>query len=76
MSNFSFSHNVFFSSGNCIPIVHIFVMVSVYIAELEEPKIGMSGKGLTFSQTSPGFYMSAVQARDRTHDLPLTRGTL
>ena len=43
-------------------------MVSLFAAELEEPKIGISGKGLrltvtklTLSQTSPGFHVSAVQ---------------
>ena len=88
------------------PCVHIFDIISLFAAELEEPKIGKSGKGLsiewasgvtlqklylllirilvsavkqkvrrrenvpckispfplTLSQTSPGFYVSAVKA--------------
>ena len=28
------------------PFVHIFVIISLFSAELEEPKIGISGKGL------------------------------
>ena len=43
------------------PFVNIYNILSLFAAELEEPKIGMSGKGLTLSQTSPGFYVSAVQ---------------
>ena len=37
-SNFSFCHNVFF--------VHVFYIISLFAAELEEPKIGISDKGL------------------------------
>ena len=33
-------------SDNCIPIVHIFDLISLFAAEFEEPKIGISGKGL------------------------------
>ena len=57
-SNFSFSHNVFYSD-NCVPIWpyfstqiivspfgHIFDILSLFAAELEEPKIFVSGKGL------------------------------
>ena len=29
------------------PFVHIFDIISLFAAELEEPKIGMSGKGLS-----------------------------
>ena len=43
------------------PFVNIFDILSLFAAELEEPKIGISGKGLTVSQTSPGFYVSEVQ---------------
>ena len=32
-------------SGNCIPFVHIFEIISLFAAELEESKIGMSSKG-------------------------------
>ena len=28
------------------PLVHIFAIISVFAAELEDPKIGISGKGL------------------------------
>ena len=41
--------------------VHIFAFISLFAADLEEPKIGILGNGLNLSQTSPGFYMSAVQ---------------
>ena len=30
------------------PFVHIFDIISLFAAEFEEPKIGISGKGLTF----------------------------
>ena len=43
------------------PFVHIFDMISLFIAELEKPKIDKSGKKLSLSQTSPGFYVSAIQ---------------
>ena len=34
-------------SDNCIPyFVHIFDIISLVAFELEEPKIGISGKGL------------------------------
>ena len=33
-------------AGNCIPIHPYFVIISLFAAELEEPKIGISGKGL------------------------------
>ena len=49
-------------SDNCMPIVHIFDIIFLFAACLEEPKIGIGGKGLTLSQTYPGFYVSAVQA--------------
>ena len=42
------------------PFVHIFDIISLFAVHLEEPKIGISGKGLTLSQTSPGFYVFAV----------------
>ena len=32
-------------------IVHIFDIISLFAVELEEPKIGISGKGLTSDQT-------------------------
>ena len=36
-------------ADNCIPIVHIFAIISLFGAKLEEPKIGLSVKGLIFS---------------------------
>ena len=42
------------------PFVHVFDIISLFAAELEEPKTGISGKGLTLSQISSGFYVSAV----------------
>ena len=66
-SNFFFSHNVFTRSDHCTTFVCIFDIIFLFAAEFEEPKIGISGKGLraviillTLSQTSPGFYVSAV----------------
>ena len=34
-------------SGKCIPIFHIFDMISLFAFKLEEPKIGISGEGLS-----------------------------
>ena len=33
---------------NVSPFVHIFDIISLFAAELEEPKIGISGKGLKY----------------------------
>ena len=46
-SNFSFAHNVSTQSDNCIPICPIFDITSLFAAELEEPKIAISGKVLS-----------------------------
>ena len=46
---------------NVSPFVHIFDTIPFFAVELEGPKIGLSGKELTLSQTSPGFYVSSVQ---------------
>ena len=47
MSNFLFSHNVFFSNRKVYPpFVNIFDIISLFAAEFEEPKIGILGKGL------------------------------
>ena len=40
------SHNVFYSSHDVSPFVHIFDIISLFAAELEKPKIGISGKEL------------------------------
>ena len=46
--NFSYSHNVFYSVKKIVsPFVNIFDIISLFAAELEEPKIGISGKGLS-----------------------------
>ena len=34
-------------SDNCTPFVHIFDIIFFFAAEMEEPKIGISDKGLT-----------------------------
>ena len=36
------------------PLVHIFDILFLFAAEFEEPKIGISGKGLIFYQTTKG----------------------
>ena len=35
-------------SYNCIPIFHIFDIIPLFAIELEEPKIGILGKGLNY----------------------------
>ena len=37
-------------SDNCIPIVHICAIISLFAAELEEPNIGIWGIGLEFTK--------------------------
>ena len=44
------------------PFVHIFTIVSSFAAELEEPKFGISGKGLTHSHTMTPFDTPGKQA--------------
>ena len=44
------------------PFVHIFDTISLFDAELEEPKIGISGKGLTHSHTTAPFDAPVKQA--------------
>ena len=57
-------------SDNCTPIVHIFDIIFLFAAELEEPKIGISGKGL--KQISDKLYalFSTVIRRERFDELP------
>ena len=43
---FSFPTMFSTQSENCIPISQYFDIVSLFAAEVEEPKIGTSGKGL------------------------------
>ena len=38
------------------PFVHIFDIISLLAVELEEPKIGLLGKGLTHEWVVKGFY--------------------
>ena len=44
------------------PFVHIFDIMSLFAAELEESKIGISGKGLTHSHTMTPFDATGKQA--------------
>ena len=37
-------------SDNCTSFAHIFDIIFLFAAELEEPKIGISGKALTIQQ--------------------------
>ena len=37
-------------SDNCIPFVHAYDIISLFAAELEQPKIGISGKGFKFTE--------------------------
>ena len=62
-SDFSFSHIVF-SFGHIIasPFVHIFDIMSLFAAELEEAKIRISGKGLTHFHTMTPFDAPGKQA--------------
>ena len=47
MSNFSFFFTMFSTKlDNCTPFVHIFDFILLFASELEEPKIGVWGKGL------------------------------
>ena len=49
-SNFSISHNVFYSIKTIVsPFVHILDIISLVALELEEPKIGISGKRLNIT---------------------------
>ena len=51
MTNFSISHNVFYSD-NFTPFVHIFDIIFLFDAKLEEPKIGIWDKWLITSAKS------------------------
>ena len=44
-------------SDNCNPFVHVFDIIILFAAELEEPKIGISGKGLSRSQLDCANYV-------------------
>ena len=46
MSNFFFSTMFSTQSDNCTPFVLIDDIISLFAAELEAPKIGISGNGL------------------------------
>ena len=51
MSNFFFSHNVFYSIRKIVsPFVNMYNIISLSSAEMEEPKTGMCDKGLILIQ--------------------------
>ena len=56
-------------SDNYIPIVPIFDIVSLFAAEFEEPKIGISGEGLkSFSNRQEACRLvSAIQLQVSVH---------
>ena len=61
MSNFSFSHNVFYWIRLLYPhFVYIFDIISLFAAELDNPKIGNSGKGLKLHV--PGLIVAKSQS--------------
>ena len=60
-SIFAFSHNVFNPYKDNIIILRTLILSSANAFDLEQSKILSIGKELTLSQTSPGFYVSAVQ---------------
>ena len=48
MSNFFFSHTVFLLNQKIVsPFIYIFDIISLFVAESEEPKIGIWSRGLT-----------------------------
>ena len=49
-------------SDNCTSFVHNFDIIYLFAAELEEPKIGIEGKGLTHSHTMTPFDTPEKQA--------------
>ena len=51
MSSFSFFRNVFIQII-VSPFVHSFEIIFLFAAEVEEPKIGISGKGLIRSNAA------------------------
>ena len=54
-SDFYFSHNVFYSRKYIVIVsqfVHVFAIISLFAAEQEKPKIGISGKGLKLSSAN------------------------
>ena len=44
------------------PFVHISDIISLFAAELEEPKVGILGKGITHSHTMTPFDVPGKQA--------------
>ena len=40
-------------ADNCIPICPYFAIISIFAAELKEPRIGIWGKGLMVGEMSP-----------------------
>ena len=60
-SNFSFSHSVFYPLKEFYSNFIKLKIVVCKIFQFGRVQNLPFGKGLTFSQTSPGFYMSAIQ---------------
>ena len=58
-------------SDNCIPNVHIFDIISFFAIELEEPKIGISGKGLKKNMYDHLKYAKQNNEYERRHHLYL-----
>ena len=54
-------------SDNCIPIYPHFYFISLFAAELEEPKIVISGKGLKQTEARRD---SLLKCRNRNHGVP------
>ena len=52
-------------SDNCIPFVYIFDIISSFAAEFEEPKIGISGKGLRVSGAIQGHHGPLVSSSEQ-----------
>ena len=54
MSNFFFSHDVFYSIRKLYPhLFNMYDIISLFAAELKKPKIGMVAKGLMTLKKEP-----------------------
>ena len=56
----------FTQSDNCTPLFHIFDIIFLIAAELDEPKIGIRGKGLIYLRDP--WYQSSYHIYLRIHD--------
>ena len=54
------------------PFVNIFAIISLFAAELEEPKIGISGKRLILQQTTKTFQGDQIESIKNFADNKLT----